>query len=62
MARQLGTAVERLTMSRIRSPSKSASASTNTTRAIRSRAASAARHSTIPPELVPTMTTSRRSS
>ena len=30
--------------------------------AIRSRAASAARHSTMPPELVPTITTSRKSS
>ena len=36
--------------------------STKTTRAIRSRAASAARHNTMPPELVPTMTTSLRSS
>jgi len=58
----LVTRVVRLTMSPMHSPSNRASASRNTRRPIRSRAVSAALHTTMPPLLVPTRTTSRRSS
>src|SRR5579875_2438837 len=54
--------VERLTTSLIRSPSKRAKASTKTSRRMRSRINSAVRHTTMPPALVPTSTTSFRSS
>jgi len=56
------TDVERVTMSRIFSPSNSANASTSARRPTRSRINSATRHTTIPPELVPTRTTSFKSS
>ena len=53
---------ERVTMSPIFSPSSRASASTKTSRPMRSRINSATRHTTMPPELVPTSTTSCKSS
>src|SRR5438045_707653 len=55
-------AAVRLTISATRSPGMSASASTNTSRPMRSRAASAAFWMAMPPELVPARTTSLRSS
>ena len=56
------SAAGRLTMSPTFSPGSRASASTKTRRAIRSAASSAALQMTMPPALVPTRTTSRRSS
>jgi hypothetical protein len=55
-------AAGRLTISATRSPGKRASASTKTSRPMRGRASSAALHTTMPPELVPTSATSVRSS